>query len=116
MNFIIGLIIGIISGFGVGGGSIFMVYLTIFAGFEHLVASGINLIFFVLCATPALISHIKNRLIDTKAMLICSVSGIIFSIIGALLANCIDTDLLKSFFGVFLIIVGLNMLFMKKES
>lgn len=115
INFLIGLLIGIISGFGVGGGSLFMVYLTTFVGYEHLVAGGINLVFFVCSATPALISHIKNRLINIKAMIYCSISGIIFCILGALLANSIDTEILKKCFGIFLIILGLNMLLAKKS-
>ena len=116
INFFIGLIMGVISGFGVGGGSIFMVYLTTFAGYEHLVAGGINLVYYLFSATPALISHIKNRLVNIKAMIYCSISGVIFSVIGALLANAINTDILRKFFGVFLVIVGIILLFTKKSS
>ena len=42
--FVVGLVTGILSGFGVGGGSLLMLYLTMFAGVQQYAAGGINLL------------------------------------------------------------------------
>lgn len=116
INIIIGIIMGIISGFGIGGGSLFILYLTIIENIEQLVAQGINLVYFLFCATPAVILHIKNRLVNTKAMIYCSISGILTSIISSILANSINVEILQRIFGAFLIYVGIKLLFSKKSN
>ena len=57
-----GLLTGILSGFGIGGGSLLLLYLTLFAGVDQYQAGGINLLYFIACAPAALYSHIKNGL------------------------------------------------------
>lgn len=115
INVIVGTFMGIISGFGIGGGSIFIIYLTMILNLDQLVAQGINLVYFLFCATPAVILHIKNRLVNVRAMIFCSISGVITSIISSTLANNINIDILKRIFGVFLIYVGVKLLFTKKS-
>ena len=39
-----GAITGVLSGFGVGGGTLLLIYLTAFAGMEQTMAQGINLL------------------------------------------------------------------------
>ena len=60
----VGLATGILSGCGVGGGSLLMLYLTMLAGIGQYQAAGINLLYFLACAPAALWSHSKNGLID----------------------------------------------------
>src|SRR5699024_5387810 len=67
----IGLATGILSGFGIGGGSLLMLWLTCVMGVSQRDAAGMNLLYFLACAPPALISHWKNQLIDKKAALFC---------------------------------------------
>lgn len=113
INVIIGCILGIISGFGIGGGSIFIIYLTMILKTEQLVAQGINLAYFICCATPAVILHMKNRLVNTKAMIYCSIFGIITSVISSTIANNINIDILQRIFGIFLLYVGTKLVFSK---
>ena len=63
---LVGLATGILSGFGIGGGSLLMLWLTCVMGVSQRDAAGMNLLYFLACAPPALISHWKNRLIDKK--------------------------------------------------
>ena len=56
----IGLLTGILSGFGIGGGSLLLLYLTLFEGAGQYQAGGINLLYFLSCAPAALISHRKT--------------------------------------------------------
>ena len=62
--FLAGLLTGVLSGCGIGGGSLLVLWLTLFEGMPQFTAGGINLLYFLACAPAALVSHVKNRLID----------------------------------------------------
>lgn len=108
LNFFIGLATGIISGFGIGGGSLLVLYLTAFAGVTQQQAGGINLLYFIGCAPAALIGHIRHKAVEWKAVLWCVIAGIIAAIPTALLTAGMDTDLLRRLFGGLLLIVALR--------
>ena len=120
MTWIIGLLAGlstgILSGFGIGGGSLLILYLTIFTGMEQYAAGGVNLLYFIFCAPAALISHIKNHLIQWKTVLLCTLTGVVTSVSAALLASIMDTSLLRRLFGILLIYIGIKELFCKKVT
>jgi len=50
----------------------------------------------------------KNKLIDINLSKIVLISGIIGSIIGAILATKIESNNLRKYFGIFLIIIAIN--------
>jgi Predicted permeases len=115
MNIIIGLLAGILSGFGIGGGTLLILWLTLAENMSQLQAGGINLLYFIACAIPALISHAKNKLIDKSALICCTLSGIPACIGASLLASAIDVSLLRRAFGVLLLFIGFKELFSKKK-
>lgn len=49
-----GLVTGVLSGFGVGGGTLLLIYMTAFAGLPQDLAQGINLLYFLPAALTAL--------------------------------------------------------------
>lgn len=102
----IGAVTGIISGFGVGGGTLLVLYLTLFGKESQLTAQGINLIYFIPCAILALISHIKNRQVDFRAWLISGSFGTLAALLSAYVATRLDTTLLGRIFGGFLALAG----------
>ena len=51
---------GILSGFGIGGGSLLLIYMTSFAGVPQNLAQGINLLYFLPTAGAALPAHFKT--------------------------------------------------------
>lgn len=112
----VGLITGIISGFGIGGGSLLIVYLTTFAAVDQYTAGGINLLYFLCCAPTALIAHIRNRRVEWKAVIWCSVAGVITSALAAFFAAGMDTNLLRRAFGVLLLYIGFRELFCKSQK
>lgn len=116
LHFLVGLLTGILSGCGVGGGSLLVLYLTNLAGMEQSRAGGINLLYFLCCAPVALISHIRNRLIDGKAALWCSLAGVPVAVAASLLATAIDISLLRRGFGLLLLYIGFKELFCKKTA
>ncbi len=104
----VGLLTGILSGFGVGGGSLLMLYLTMFAGVQQYAAGGINLLYFIACAPAALWSHVKNGLVERPAVLWCTLAGLPVSVAAAFLASWINVDLLRRAWGVLLVSLGVR--------
>ena len=99
---IIGLVSGIVSGTGMGGGTILIFLLTFMCGLEQHVAQATNLIFFIPTSIVAIIVNIKNKNIDLKLATIISIFGILGAIIGANLSVHTDVGVLRKFFGIFL--------------
>ena len=108
MEIFIGIIAGVISAMGMGGGSILIFLLTNISGLEYHVAQGTNLIFFIPTSIAAIIINLKNKNIELKIALVLSFFGIVGAIIGAKIAIYIDVDFLKKVFGVFLGIISIN--------
>ena len=108
VNFLIGVATGIISGFGIGGGSLLVLYLTTITGTSQYLAGGINLLYFIGCAPTALIGHIKNKLVAWRTTLWCTVSGIIIAVPVALLSDNFNNNWLRRLFGVLLLYIGIK--------
>lgn len=105
---IIGLISGIVSGTGMGGGTILIFLLTLLCSLEQHTAQATNLIFFIPTSIVAIIVNIKNKNIDLKLATIISICGIIGAIIGANLSIHTDVKTLKKYFGIFLAIIAIH--------
>lgn len=119
MSFIIdtiaGFLCGIISGFGIGGGTLLIIYMTNVAGIAQSSAQGINLIYFLPTSAGALFSHFKRKLIHP--MVIWSIlAGMVTTAIGAYIATILQSDLLEKAYGLFLLYVGTRELASKKEK
>ncbi len=120
MNYIIPIIAGFLSGLigsmGFGGGGILIIYLVIFTNTQQITAQGINLVFFIPCATVATIIYFVKKQIDFKPILPVISGGIIGALIAGLLLKNIYSDFLSKIFACFLIITGLFNLFRLKTS
>ncbi len=110
---IVGALSGVLASMGLGGGFILLVYLTLFTEIEQKTAQGINLLFFIPIILLSLVFHIKNKLIDFKAALICGLSGAAVVYLGFLLAKSLDNDWLRRGFAIFIIVAGIKDLFTK---
>lgn len=116
LAFAVGCATGILSGFGVGGGTLLLIYLTAFAGMGQQEAQGINLIYFLPAALTALPSHIKHHFVDWKAVIPAVIAGLLLSGLAAWFSNGLDMTLLRKCFGVFLLLVGISELFPRGRS
>jgi hypothetical protein len=103
---LVGAITGVLSGFGVGGGSLLLVYLTAFAGLDQRLAQGINLLYFLPAGLLALPAHRKNGYLERDALLPAIGAGLLCAAAASWAATTMDTALLKKLFGGFLILVG----------
>lgn len=111
---LVGGITGVLSGFGIGGGTLLLIYMTAFAGVGQHLAQGINLLYFLPTAATALPSHIKNGFIDKAVALPAIAAGLVGTALAAWAATALDVDLLRRFFGAYLIYIGIRELFRKK--
>jgi uncharacterized membrane protein YfcA len=96
-----------LSGLGVGGGGLFVIYLSFFSELEQLQIQGINLAFFLFCATSALAVHVFRRKIFGTAVIVMSLSGIIGALAGTFVSGIVSQLLLRKLFGMLLVISGL---------
>ena len=106
-----GMAAGVLSGFGVGGGTLLLVYMTAFAGLDQRLAQGINLLYFLPAGLMALPAHWKNGYIVKPLLLPTIAGGLAAAGLSAWLATTMDVGLLKRCFGGFLIVLGLMELF-----
>lgn len=113
---IAGGVTGVLSGFGVGGGTLLLVYMTAFAGVEQRLAQGINLLYFLPAGLMALPAHLKNGYIEKPALLPAVGAGLVCAALSAWAATAMDVALLKKIFGGFLIAVGVMELFGKEKK
>ena len=112
---IAGAATGVLSGFGIGGGTLLLIYMTAFAGVEQTLAQGINLLYFLPTAATALPSHLKNGYVDKRAALPAILAGLVGTGIAAWIATALDVELLHRCFGVFLLYIGVSELFRKPQ-
>ena len=112
---LIGIILGFLSGLGVGGGSLLILWLTLALGMEPEKARSINLMFFLSAAILSLIFRRKEK-VPVKKLLPAILPGCA----AALFFSCMEipTGLLKKAFGILLIITGIRELWSgrKKEE
>ena len=104
---------GVLSGFGVGGGSLLLIYMTTFAGVPQTLAQGVNLLYFLPAAATALPAHLKNGYVEKGALLPAIAAGLVCSALTAWAATALDVEVLRKCFGGFLILIGLRDLFRK---
>lgn len=105
---LIGFISGIVSGTGMGGGTILIFFLTFFMGVEQHVAQATNLIFFIPASLVAILVNLKNKNLGLKSGVIISIFGVLGAIIGANISLNIDVNILRKSFGIFLILIIIN--------
>lgn len=98
---------GIISGMGIGGGSIFILLTTIFNILEQKQAQGYNLILFITVGVVASIYNIKNKSIDKKLFIQIIIPLCLGSLTGILLLKNLNENFLKNSFYIFMIVIGL---------
>ncbi len=106
-----GVVAGIAGALGLGGGSVLLLYLTMFAGVPQRQAQGINLIFFIPCAVVALFMHSRSKLVRWRDALPSAAVGLVGSFGGYAVSGILDESLLRSIFAIFLLVLGVREFF-----
>ena len=106
----------ILSGLGVGSAGIFVLYLTLIAGFPQPEAQALNLLFFLLSAGAALLLHIRERRIPLRVVLFLAACAVPGALIGSYLVRVLDPTLIRKLFGGMLVVTGLPVLLGKAKT
>ena len=109
LPFLCGLGASVISAWGVGGGTLLLLVMTLFLGVDQRTAQGINLLFFLPTAASALACHWKNGYLD-RPTLKSAVPA------GAWAATALDVELLRRPFGVYLLLSGVSLILPGKKK
>ena len=116
LEMLVGLVAGVISGCGVGGGTLLLLYLTTVAGVAQRTAAGVNLLYFLCCAPVALFLHVRHKLVDGRVFWPTALTGAAAAAVAAFCSVYLPTDFLRRGFGVMLLYIGFKSLFSRGKD
>ena len=105
---LVGIALGFLSGLGVGGGSLLLLWLTLVTGEPQATARVMNLMFFVPCALIATVFRWKQSKADWHLALPAIFAGLLGALLGNWLGPRLDTELLKKAFGILFLLCGIR--------
>ena len=111
-----GFCTGILSAWGVGGGTLLLLLMTLFLGVDQSAAMAINLLYFLPTAAMGLLYHRKNGLLEKNVLRAAVPWGTAAAAAGALLATAVDVSLLRRPFGVYLLLAAASLLCSHKKK
>ena len=113
---LVGTVLGFLSGLGIGGGSLLIIWLTIVLDVDHPTARGINLLFFIPSALIACLFRWRQGDLRWKKILPAILAGSIAAAAFSWLSTVLDLGVLKKLFGGLLIVTGLRELFYRPRK
>ena len=116
LPFLCGLGASILSAWGVGGGTLLLLVMTIFLDVDQRTAQGINLLFFLPTAVSALICHARGGYLDKPTLKNAVPPAVAAALAGAWIATALDVELLRRPFGVYLLLSGISLLWPQKRK
>ena len=114
--FLCGLGASVVSAWGVGGGTLLLLVMTLFLGVDQRTAQGINLLFFLPTAVSALICHAKGGFLDKPTLKASIPVAVAAALAGAWIATAVDVELLRKPFGVYLLLSGVSLIWPGKKA
>lgn len=114
--FLCGLGASVISAWGVGGGTLLLLVMTLFLGVDQRTAQGVNLLFFLPTAASALVCHARGGYLDKPTLKAAVPAAVIAALIGAWVSNAVNVEVLRKPFGVYLLLSGASLVWPKKKQ
>ena len=114
--FLCGLGASVVSAWGVGGGTLLLLVMTLFLGVDQRTAQGINLLFFLPTAASALVCHAREGYLDKPTLKAAVPIAVAAALIGAWVSNAVDVEVLRKPFGVYLLLSGVSLVWPKKKD
>lgn len=115
-SFLLSTVLGFLSGMGIGGGSLLMLWLIAAAHMEPAAARTVNLAFFLPGAIVSSLFHRKQGTLPVRKLLPALVAGCIAAWVFSGLSQDLDTRMLRKLFGFLLLAVGLRELFYRPRN
>ena len=114
--FLCGLGASVISAWGVGGGTLLLLVMTLFLGVDQRTAQGINLLFFLPTAASALVCHARSGFLDKPTLKAAVPAAVAAALLGAWISNSVDVEILRKPFGVYLLLSGAGLVWPRKNK
>ena len=105
------LVTAVLAGTGIGGGGLYVIWLTSVRSMAQSKAQCINLLFFLSAAAAALPFHVKSKRLPLKFIIPCALLGTVGTLFGGNLRGMIDENTLRMLFGILLILAGIRSFF-----
>lgn len=102
----VGAVLGFLSGLGVGGGSLLMLWMTLVLKLDYNVARNINLLFFLPAAAIASYFRRKEGALQFRKVLPAIAAGCISAAIFTWASHQVEISLVKKLFGFLLLVTG----------
>ena len=110
---LISTLLGFLSGLGIGGGSLLILWLTVVLNVDPVTVRSINLLFFIPSALIVCGLRIKKGNLSVRSLLPAIFSGCIAAALFTWISTVLNVDFLKKLFGLVLIAAGAKELFRK---
>lgn len=114
--FLCGLGASVISAWGVGGGTLLLLVMTLFLGVDQRTAQGVNLLFFLPTAASALVCHARGGFLDKPTLKAAVPAAVLAALVGAWVSNALDVEVLRKPFGVYLLASGVSLVWPQKQQ
>ena len=114
--FLCGLGASILSAWGVGGGTLLLLVMTLFLDVDQRTAQGINLLFFLPTAASALVCHARGGYLDKPTLKSAVPLAVAAALAGAWIATNLDVAVLRKPFGVYLLLYGVSLLWPQRRK
>ena len=116
VHILTGTILGTLSGLGVGGGTLLVLWLTLVLHMDQQQARIINLLFFIPCAVICTLIRKKQGAVNIKELLPGILAGCISAAVFSLIGRKLDLSILKKLFGILLLLTGVKELLYKPDQ
>ena len=113
LDLIIGTLLGFLTGLGIGGGSLLVLWLTLVMGVDPFTSRGIVLLFFIPAAVISSLFRWKQGTLTLRSALPAMASGCGAAVLFSYVSTMVDPHVLDKFFGIILIGAGIRELLYK---
>ena len=116
LPFLLGAATGVLSAWGVGGGTLLLLCMTLLLGVDQAEAQCINLLYFLPTALVSLVYHRRNNCLDRAVCRAAIPCAVLCALAASLISSLIDIWFFRKPFGFFLLYAGLTTLLNKGFS
>ncbi|MBQ8510862.1 MAG: sulfite exporter TauE/SafE family protein [Clostridia bacterium] len=106
IDFIVGFFVAVLSGLGIGGGGLLVIWQVLVRGVEQLEAQGVNLVYFLFSSGAAMLVHMTKRRLPWRLIGALVLVGAIGALAGSALARAADPGVVRKCFGWLLVASG----------
>ncbi|MBQ8401608.1 MAG: sulfite exporter TauE/SafE family protein [Clostridia bacterium] len=103
-----------VAGTGVGGGGLFLVYMTGSMGIPQITAQALNLFYFLAASVPSILT--RFRTLPWRLAFLCIAGGVPGVLLGSMVRDLLDGDVLRKIFGGLLAASGLAVFFVREKE